>query len=199
MNFIEAAAQVPGLATERHAQLMYGLCRWLGVRKAVEVGAYKGKCSVWIARAIQDNGGGLLSIIDDFSLEPRTEAVLTASLEACGVSHTCEIVRADSQKLGAFPECEFAFIDGDHSLEGCKRDAEKARDAGARCIAFHDTHAWWGPRDFIAMVRKGKCAWNTGNWDVLEANHDEGFSVLLRREPKPDVKYSQERCPDGCI
>jgi hypothetical protein len=198
-GFEQAAAQIEGLATDRHALLLYGLCRWLNVRQAVEVGAYKGKCSVWMARAIQQNGGGQLSIIDDFSLSPQTESELRANLEACGVQDACVLIKADSQEMERFPDCELAFIDGDHSLDGCLADAAKAVMAGARCLVFHDTCSWWGPRGFIELLRGGSTAWNTDNWDVLEANHDEGLAVLLRRASQPAVTYSREQCPRGCI
>lgn len=198
-DFQSAAANVAGIATERHAHLMYGLCRWLGVRNAVEVGAYKGKCSVWIARAIQENGGGELRIIDDFSLSPETEAELNANLDACGVADVCTVLKSDSQALATFPRCDFAFIDGDHSFDGCLQDAIKAVNAGARCLAFHDTYSWWGPRDFIEEFRAGRIGLSPHAWDVIECNHDEGFAVLVRRTVKPDVKYSKERFPKGCI
>lgn len=198
-DFQQAAAKVDGIATERHAQLMYGLCKWLNVRAAVEVGAYKGKCSVWIARAVQENGGGQLSIIDDFSLSPETELELRANLEACGVQDVCVVMKEDSQQMERFPECQFAFIDGDHSLDGCLADAAKAVNAGARCLVFHDTYSWWGPRDFIELLRSGTTAWSLDNWDVLESNHDEGLAVLLRRTNKPAVKFPQERFPRGCV
>lgn len=206
-SFEIEAAKVCGIATDRHALLMHGLCRWLNVRHAVEVGPFQGKCSVWIARAIQENGGGLLTCIDDFSLGD-SEAVLRANLAACGVEDTVSVLRADSQKLDAFPYCEFAFIDGDHSYDGCLSDVNKAIAAGARCIVLHDTVSWWGPRSLVDwFIEDEKLVGlspvppddERSPWQVIEANHDEGLAVFVRREPKPGARFTRETHPLGRV
>lgn len=195
-DFELAASHIQSLGTDRHSLLMYGLCRWLNVTQAVEVGPCFGKCSVWIARAIQENGGGKLTVIDDFSLMPQAEGTLMQNIESCGVSDTIEVLKADSQKLERFPSCEFAFIDGDHSYEGCYQDVLKSMAAGARCVVLHDTNAWWGPREFIETVRGQGFQYEC---EVIEANHDEGLAVLMRREAKPGEKFSGEMFPAGRI
>lgn len=192
-EFERLAARVPRLFTDRHALLMYGLVRWLGARSAVETGAWHGYTSAFIAKGIQDNGGGMLWCIDDFSLG-NTAAELHNNLAELGVSQTVRVVSADSKRLERFPACEFAFLDGDHSLEGCAGDFNKAVAAGARCVCLHDTASWWGPRDFMERFRK-----EAEGWDVLEGFHDQGFAVLLARGERPPVAYSQKDHPTGDI
>lgn len=199
MSFKEQANKIQGLNTGRHSEFIYGLIKWLGCQKAVEVGSYTGKCSVWIAKAVQENGGSEAWLIDDFSLNPETEQALLQNIANCGVAEVCRLVKADSQTLDKFPECDFAFIDGDHSLDGCLADCAKAAYAGARCIVVHDTHSWWGPREFIDILREGKEGWSMDTWDVLEAGHDDGLAVLLRRTVYPDVQYTREKYPRGRI
>ena len=193
-GFERLAAQVPRLFTDRHALLMYGLVRWLGARSAVETGAWRGYASAFIAKAIEDNGGGVLWCLDDFSLG-NTAAELHNNLQALGVAQTVKVLSGDSTKMERFPACEFAFIDGDHSFEGCKADVEKAIAAGALCVCLHDTASWWGPHDLVAEVRKQ----GADAWDVMEGAHDQGFAVLLRRMPKPPLAYTRDKYPLGRV
>ena len=71
----------------------------------------------------------------------------------------------------------------------CRSDAIKAVERGAKCLCFHDTVHWWGPRQFIEENHEG--------WGVIEANFDSGFGVMVKKEAKPECMYSQENYPTG--
>lgn len=182
------------LFTERHAWLMYGLCKWTQARRAVEIGAFHGFTSVFIAKALKENGGGRLTIYDDFSLQNDC-ATLHNNLQRAGVADIVTIKAVDSQKVQRIDPVDFAFIDGNHSLEGCLHDCNLAIEAGAKCVAIHDTVGWWGPRKYLELFRE-----QSGElWDVFEGNFDSGLGVLMKREPKPEPHYTRETNPDGLV
>lgn len=196
MNNLEQLTRDIGrLHTSRHAWLMYGLCKWLNVRSALEIGAWHGFCSVYIATAIKENGGGLLTIIDDFSLQNDC-AALHNNLRIAGVSDMVEVISAPSDTITELKSpVEFAFIDGDHSLNGCVKDCNLAIEHGAHTLCIHDTVGWWGPRDYIEIMRDQ----GAGHWDVIEGYHDSGLAVLRKRQPKPEPIYSEAEYPAGCV
>jgi predicted O-methyltransferase YrrM len=185
--------KVPRLFTDRHAKLMYGLIRWMNIRSAVEVGAFHGYCSLHITEAIKENGGGKLTVIDDFSLQSDAAAIHNNFARA-GLADILEI-RAGKSTEVEWPRAEFAFIDGDHSLDGCLHDCNQAISNGAKVVCIHDTVGWWGPRDYVEEFRKQ----SEGTWDVIEGNFDSGFAVMVYREPKPPVQYSKADFPSGAV
>jgi predicted O-methyltransferase YrrM len=173
---------------------MYGLCLWHRVRSAVEVGAYHGYCSLHIAQAIKENGGGKLTVIDDFSLDTNAAAIHNNFARA-GLADTLEIVSGKSVDVKWPSPVDFAFIDGDHSLEGCLHDCNKAIECGAKIVCIHDSVGWWGPRGYVEVFREQ----SKGLWDVFEGNFDSGLAVLVSREKKPDVQYSEKDYPAGAV
>jgi len=158
---------------------------------AVEVGAFHGHSSVWIARALQENKSGRLFIIDDFSLGDTYER-LWANLGACHVADITTVIRGNSRECPWPPKIDFAFIDGDHSHDGCKADVDKAAALGAQCIVIHDTTGWWGPRRWATE-------WKYDGWSKVEAIHDSGLTVMMRNQLKPPVRYGQDENPSGML
>jgi predicted O-methyltransferase YrrM len=187
------AAKLPRLFTERHAWMLYGLVRWLRPETVVEVGSYHGFTALHLLQALEDNDRGQLFCIDDYSLADSTATIHNAAQE-CGLGHRLRLVSGNSREVEWPRRIDLAYIDGDHSLDGCLADCNKAIERGATCIAIHDTVSWWGPRDYVEMMREA----GAGSWDVIEATHDEGLAVLMKRPTdKPAPTYSQEEFPSG--
>lgn len=173
---------------------MYGLVRWLRPETVVEVGAWHGFSTMHLAQACQDNGFGTVYAIDDFSLG-NSGAVIHNNLQKAGLSHRLVLVPGKSTDVTWPGKVDFAFVDGDHSLQGCLHDCNKAIERGARCVCIHDTVGWWGPRDYMDLFREQA----VGTWDCIEGNFDSGFAVLVRREDKPDPTYTEESHPSGSV
>lgn len=186
---------VPGLYAGRHSKLIYGLIRSLQPKISVEVGAWLGHTSCWMAKAIQDNGFGQLYLIDNFQLGGGSAATLHNNLVKCGVASCAVIVDGSSEPANWPQSCDFAYIDADHSHEGCAKDINTAIGLGANCIVVHDTVSWWGPRRVVEEFR----SFEDRHWDILEFLYDEGLAVFLKRFPKPDETYTEEKYPDGLI
>lgn len=127
---------------------------------------------------MQENDRGHLYCIDDFSFQVSFQTLFN-NLSTCGVEDRVTIKSGKSNEV-IWPEhIDFAFIDGDHSFEGCQYDVECAIEKGAYCITIHDTKEWPGPRDFLKKFRQEKRA---KNWDILEVSFDQGLAILLRKE-----------------
>lgn len=193
-RFEEAASRVTGLATARHAHLLRGLVRWLRPESVVEIGAFEGGTTVWLARALQENGAGFLTAIDDFSLAPEAYHQLWYHLGTCGVGERVAVHVGPSADLSLWPErVDFAYVDGDHSLIGCRQDVETAIARGASCVVVHDVESWWGPRMWLDLFE-----FKPG-WSVLSVGFDEGLAVALRRPVFGEVRYGETEFPSGCV
>ncbi len=190
---------VQTLGTRRHARLLYGLVRWLQPMSVVEVGTFTGYTACWLAKALQDNGqGGQLLCIDDWSLEPLAERQLYYNLGVCRLDNVS--VGAGKSSEVPWPErVDFAFIDGDHSYDGCEGDIGRAIERGASCIVLHDTSSWWGPRRCVDEFRRKYPHGPKSAWDMIECGFDEGLAVFLKTPEKPAEVFSAERFPQGCI
>jgi len=153
---LRAAALAGGLIpprpmhSETEARTLARLCR--GARRVVELGVYEGSSAVMFCRAL--DRGAELHLIDPFvdesgaALPPGwsstpTAARLTVSRAAWRGGPRVRWHIARSQDVGrswtAGP-VDLVFIDGDHSLEGCREDWEAWKDhvVPGGAVAFHD-------------------------------------------------------------
>lgn len=129
--------------TEEEQQALRKYCR--GSRRAVEIGVYEGANTRIIAENLAADGQ--LFAIDPFFTGRLPicwgEQIARAELHQGGVGNRVTFVRALSWEAviqidGPF---DFVFIDGDHSLEGIRRDwgdwSDRVEPDGI--IALHDT------------------------------------------------------------
>lgn len=185
-NFEKLTQNIPNLLTSRHAQIIYGLVRWLKPEKILEIGAYQGYLSCYLAQGLIDNGLAketALYIMDNFSLPGTDPSNISNALTFCGVNEVPHfIINGNSQTLPmeAWPMCQMAIVDGDHSLNGCKNDVEHCMQMGAECIVIHDTVDWWGPRDFINLIKDNP----DYPYNFIECGFDSGLAILLLKVDK---------------
>lgn len=93
-------------------KMLYLLAQMAGARHILEVGTLGGYSTIWLARALPDDGR-----LVTLELEPHHAAVARANLERAGVSAKVDIrVGAASQSLAAMvdePPFDLVFIDAD--------------------------------------------------------------------------------------
>lgn len=197
-EFETLVKRVPNHGTDRHAHALYGLIRWLQPASVVEVGACHGYTTCWMARAVQDNNRDLgqesrMVVIDDYSLMKDAYFAFWHNVGLTQVGDLIDVAPVNSRAADWPERVDFAYIDADHSYEGCKHDIEKAISLGAKCIALHDTTTWWGPRQYI----EGHLP---DGWTEISVAFDQGFSVMMKKPQKPsECVFCQERFPEGHI
>lgn len=194
-TFEMMVATVPGIQTQRHAHILYGLVRWLQPEVVVETGSWKGYSSCWLARGLQDVGvkKSMVVCIDDYTLQESSATDIHNALSSLELSNSVHLCSGDSKDPQMWPgRVDMAYIDGDHSLEGVQTDCRLAIERGAHCLVIHDTVSWWGPRQVLDWVR-------SQGFQVLEVGFDEGLAICLRNFVKPPETYTQEKYPTGKI
>ena len=130
----------------------------------VEIGSWKGRSTTWLASGAR-LGGHRVHAIDPHRRsreypDAETEAEFHANLARNGLTAVVEPLVMTSEEAAArvAGPVELLFIDGDHSYEAVRRDAEiwlpRLIDGGT--VMFHDvaTAAYSGPR---RVVREMVC------------------------------------------
>lgn len=210
-KFEKQVNEIKSLFTKRHAHIIYGLIRWLQPEHCVEIGAFEGYISAWIAKGLQDNDRGMLYCVDNWSLGTTAQQIHN-NLVMLELANQVAIF-----DVNQFPDqapCDFAFIDADHSLDGVTNDVINVINRGASCIVLHDTTSWWGPKQFIEKIKPisiGPVTSSTtsatyDNYDsirehfnFIQQHFDEGLTIMMRKLPSIPVTYSEEDYPKGHV
>jgi cephalosporin hydroxylase len=171
--------------TARHAVFVYGLVRWLQPDSVLEIGPYHGAITAYTALALNHNGKGELTTIDNFTHVGSLAgaAALQKNLESVGVwSDRIHIVEGDSHTVEGWPEkIDLSIHDGDRTQPNFKREVQRVIDAGVRCFCVHDTHYHDYTHWYMEQFRKKKFP----EWDVIDGIFNAGFAVALKRVDGP--------------
>lgn len=134
----ESGVQTTNGATQPWIQaLLYQLCRALDVRRATELGCWRGFTSAWLACAIAHNGGGSLTLADTNKVTLDTACARVATLSFSSVVVT-PFLGGSLSYLEAIPkETQFVFLDDDKAEPARKLTLLKERCPGCY-VALHD-------------------------------------------------------------
>ncbi|MGC8784082.1 MAG: class I SAM-dependent methyltransferase [Armatimonadota bacterium] len=151
---------VEGWLTVEEGELLYRLARACTGRGAiVEVGSFKGKSTIWLAKGSLAGAGARVVAIDPHtgSAEHRqgdrpvwTYDEFLANLRRAKVEEIVTPLVATSAETAAHfsQPVELLFIDGDHRYEMVRQDFDlwfpKVMEGGY--LLMHDTIRWEGPR-----------------------------------------------------
>ena len=166
-----AAAKIPGFLGESEARLLGILAACVSRGGAiVEIGSFKGKSTVMLARVARHYGLGPVVAVDphnfnNVELEEHRSKPGASSyqefldhLRGAGVADDVEVHRAYSSEVadGWDRPIGFLWIDGDHSYRGAKSDFDGFLPhlLPGGVVAFHDAlHEFAGPiRVFVEDV-----------------------------------------------
>lgn len=167
-----AARRVPGFLLEHEARFigMAAACGPQGEGRIVEIGSFKGKSTIVLARVARHYGLGRVVAIDPHNFHSpelsghRTKPgassydEFAANLRAAGVEEMVEVHRAYSGDVARTwtEPIRFLWIDGDHGYAGAKADFDgfvpHLEPHGV--VAMHDAlHEFSGPiRVFVEDV-----------------------------------------------
>ena len=132
--------ELPGWLRDEDVLKLYELGR-LSARPILEVGSYRGKSAVVLASALRAAGdpGPLVSV----DIDPEALASARGRIRDHGLQDLVVFARGTLQGLvRAHPGLRLGvvFLDGDHSLEGVRRDLEtlEAILPAGSLLLFHD-------------------------------------------------------------
>jgi hypothetical protein len=186
-------AKVPNLFTTRHAHILYGLVRWLQPSIIVEIGAFKGYSTAWLAKAAQENhNGGMVYAIDDFSLY-TSPIELQNNLVALGVGANVMLRDGDSRNTDLWPHfVDLVYLDGNHSYDYVNREVQIAVEKGADCIILHDSQSWEGVQRFVKEN-------DIFGYSKIGVGFDHGLTIYMREPGYAKPLHTEADYPEGYV
>lgn len=145
---------IEGWLTPDEARGLFEIAAKLPSKSSVlEIGSWKGKSTWCIASGMKS---GTINCIDPFNAQGETESLEIYNKTKGDISLLEQFkdnllavrksvlirpyVGLSKDFKGKFPDVDFLFIDGDHSIEGCRFDFENFKDSIKEkgFLAFHD-------------------------------------------------------------
>jgi predicted O-methyltransferase YrrM len=163
-ELLKLSDEIEGFLGRREGPYLYRLAQFgikLGV--VVEIGSWKGKSTVWLAKGMESVGGGEIFAIDphiggDDFVRLGYTAVNTVeefknNINRAGVGSLVRLVQKPSLVAvqGWSQGIGLLWIDGDHGYNAVSADfyqwESHVVDGGV--VAFHDTYSWEGVRTLV--------------------------------------------------
>jgi len=188
-----------------HNKLIGKFCEFIHAETIVEIGVQHGKTTCELVKAAEKTGGTVFGY-DYFApigaykgQHAGKEETVLASLRRLNPEIDFEknykLTRIDTHS-DEFPKIlkedtkgriDFAFIDGDHSYLGCKKDFETIYPLLSEdgMVAFHDTYSHIGLRKFVIDLYENPRI-NDGTFDIINlpfgnGNARFGLTLLSKR------------------
>ena len=182
-----------GFLPDAEGEALHALARTVGGEGViVEIGSWKGRSTICLARGSQLGAGVPVYAVDPHlgSAEHRewfgevdTYDEFLANIRRAGVEQLVVPLRLPSEKAArTFDErIALPFIDGAHDLESVQRDADSwiPKLVAGGIVAFHDVSAaisWQAPRLVLRRLLR------SGNYDVVRPI---GSLVACRKREEP--------------
>lgn len=140
-------------------------------KRVLEIGSYCGKSTICLAQAAER-----VAAVDYFDGRATdhphdTSEAFLANLRRYGLEGKVQTYHPDARDY--FPECDLAFIDGDHSYEHVAADTETclARLSPGGLLAYHDYRTRPGEWDSM---------WDSGVTQFVDERLRAGWKLLRR-------------------
>lgn len=153
---------IEGFLRDDEAKLLTNLASKVKKGVIVEIGSYKGKSTVCLAKGSSEGKKEIIYAIDPHTgseehwqkgkkIDTYTEFL--NNIKRSGFTSLVKPIRATSAEavIGFKNKIALLFIDGDHSDEAVRRDFNLWKDKliNGGIIAFHDTISWPGPQKLV--------------------------------------------------
>ncbi|MFN0010560.1 MAG: class I SAM-dependent methyltransferase [Phycisphaerales bacterium] len=170
-------AVITDLHKRLDGQLKVEECAWLfrmarGVRTIIEIGSYRGKSAILLAKGSADVGGRVWAIdphlnfdgTDAINYMMNDDAALRSAIAEHGVAdRVTPVVATSAEARKSWPgtPVDLLWVDGDHRYEGCLLDLRAwgplVREGGV--VACHDYTDWEGVRRAWSEAIEADGAW----------------------------------------
>jgi MMP 1-O-methyltransferase len=200
-----AASGIEGWLSEAQGRALHQAAAQASGRGViVEIGSWKGRSTAWLAHGARDRGLRVLAVDPHVNSREdphaRTLEAFQENLTRAGVLEVVDqlvMTSAEAVRLVTAP-VELLFVDGDHSVEGARRDAELwlPRVMTGGTVLFHDvaSSGYAGPRRVfqraicrspayhrVRRVGSMGIAERTSRRSLLQALRSRTFDLLLYR------------------
>jgi len=133
---------------------IYGLITLLKPKTIVEIGTNTGASAIVMGLALKENN--IDGTIYTFDISEVYRKIALKQIMKMELEGYIKSLLGNSDKVKEISlEYDFAFIDGDHTYEGVKKDFENLKDI-SDYILFHDTQNCDGVKRFINELRGEK-------------------------------------------
>lgn len=125
---------------------LYALIAILKPKRIVEIGTNTGVGTITMALSLKENE--IPGKIYTFDIAKHVQDIAVQQINEMEVNDYIYVQHGDSDYArGINLPYELAYIDGDHTYEGCKKDFENLADR-AKYFIFHDTGSCVGVKQF---------------------------------------------------
>lgn len=158
-NLYEMPVANPASLSPTQGELLKAILANISAKTVVEIGCFIGISTLWLAAGMaSSNLRGRLYAIDTYvpkfpwppfhhSCIVNPKSLIKEAIESAGFSDIIHLIESDSKSAASHldsllgtDEIDLLFIDGDHSISGCKSDFElyASHVAVGGYIIFHD-------------------------------------------------------------
>ena len=133
-KFLSEVKKIPSGTSFEERLLLYSWVRYLKPKIVLELGAWYGASTIWLAQACKENGEGKVFVIDNFSqsFSLGVEELFRQNIIDFKLSEYVDLrylnQKSEEVKWDMTLEIDFMFLDGGHSYTQCKKDFEKYRN-----------------------------------------------------------------------
>lgn len=159
--------------------IMASLIRYCNMKRAVELGTYKGGTTVFLAHAMSHTGGHVVGV----EIDPSARAQTLEAVERHGLENHLTLLEGDSRSVDYDGTLiDLLFIDGNHTFEGAVADfarwAPWVRKGG---WVFVD-NAVSEPGVTRMLLCLADAPTHRREWQCLLCPESFGVAILRRRE-----------------
>ena len=197
------ASHAEGYLSEREGKFLMAAAALAPIDGAnLEVGSFKGRSTICIARACKRYARGKLTAVDPHTSPAATDPDLHGqassfedferNLRQAGIADAVEVKRSHSQEVARTWESpiRFLWVDGDHTYEGAKADIDLFRPflVPGSVVAMHDvlgTH-YGSLRTFVEEILESPLFGPAGycgsiGWAQYRPNERNSMKYSLKR------------------
>ena len=157
--------------------LIYNISRLTCAKNILEIGTYRGACSLALAQAVMMNGGSSITSID---ISSEYFENIQNNARYLGLDRLLNLIHASSADYSSqSPDNSFdlIFIDGDHGFSAVVSDIEaywpKLKEGGL--MLLHDSVMWEGVRHALIQMKLKNIDYST-----IATSQGSGITLIIK-------------------